>query len=156
MHLKFLIGHARRNHLSLSSLSSQGALFLASVALAVVSILTAAEKARAGNAQWVERSITSASALLVGTGVKGVDGQGNAAWLRPSNVMALALSLYQLLRWWISHRKGEGVDFPVAVILLVVAIAAVASMDSTLRQADRAYQASGALAQKVATRAKKK
>lgn len=124
------------------------------MALALVSIWKAAENARDGSPQWMERSITSANSVLIGIGVQ-VEDRDNTAWFRLSHMVALALSVYQLVDWWTSRQNGEEVDFPVDVILLVVAMAAIVTMTSTLRAADRAYQASGALAQKISAKPKK-
>lgn len=130
----------------------QRALCYASVGLAIVSLLKAVEKAREGSSGWTERGLTSANAGLVALWVAHVDGHGSNAFKRPTQIAAVALSLYQLLAWWTSRQGGEHVDFPVAVILLVVAVASLASMDSTLKSADSAFRASGALADKVSAR----
>lgn len=128
---------------------------MASVVLALVSTFKAVEKAKDGSPQWMGRSITSANSVLIGAGVRAED-HGNTGWLRLSHIAALALSLHQLAEWWTSRQNGEEVDFPVDVILLAVAMAAVATMNSTRRAADRAYQASSALAQKISAKPKKK
>lgn len=133
----------------------QRTLCIASVGLAVVSLLKAAEKAREGNSAWVERCLTAANAGLVAAWVARIEGQGHTAWLRPSQI-AFALSCYQLLTWWASRQNGVEGDFPVAVILFMVAMVAVSSMDATLRTADRAFQASSDLAQKISTTPKKR
>lgn len=130
----------------------QRALFYASVGLAFVSMLKAAQKVREGNFGWMERSLTAANAGLIAAWVAQVDGLGQQTYLLVSQIAAFALSLYQLLSWWTSRQKEEHVDFPVAVILFVVVLAALASMKSTLSTADKAFQASGALADKVSAK----
>lgn len=130
----------------------QRALCYASTGLAFVSMLKAVEKAREGSPAWMERGITSANAGLTAVWVAQVDGQDQKSSVLPSQIAALSLSLYQMLSWWTSRQGGEHVDFPVAVILFVVAVAAIASMRSTLNAADSAFRASGVLAEKVSTR----
>lgn len=115
-----------------------------------MSIFKAIEKGREGSPQWLERSITTANALVIGAGVWAED-RGNERWLRLIYIVALGLSVYQLHEWWTSQQNGGDIDFPVAVVLLIVAIAAVSTMRSTLEAADRAYQASAALAQKISS-----
>lgn len=127
----------------------QRALCLASVGLALVSLLKAVEKAREGDSGWMERALTSANAGLIAGWVTQVDGQAEQSSLIPSQLAALAVSLYQLVVWWLSRQGRVHVDFPVSVILVVVVVASVASMRSTRKTADRAFQASGALAEKV-------
>lgn len=130
----------------------QRALCYASVGLAVVSLLKAVENAREGNSAWTERGLTAANAGLIALWVAQVDGQGSNVFKRPTQITAVALSLYQLLAWWTSRHGGEHVDFPVAVILLVVAVVSITSMSSTLKSADSAFRASGVLADKVSAR----
>lgn len=129
--------------------SPQRALCFASIGLAVVSLLKAVEKARKGDSGWLERGLTSANAGLIAGWVTQVDGKADKSSLLPSQIAAFAVSLYQLVAWWTSRQAGIHVDFPVAVILLTVVVASVASMKSTLNTADSAFQASGALAKKV-------
>jgi len=120
--------------------------------LAVVSLLKAVEKAREGDPGWLERALTSANAGLVAGWVAQVDGQAEKQSLLPTKMVAFALSVYQLVAWWTSRQGGIHVDFPVAVILFTVVVASVASMKSTLDAADNAFQASGALAEKVSAK----
>lgn len=127
----------------------QRALCFASIGLAVVSLLKAVEKAREGDSGWMERGLTSANAGLIAGWVTQVDGQADISSLFPSQIAAFAVSLYQLVAWWTSRQAGIHVDFPVAAILFAVVVASVTSMKSTLNAADNAFQASGALADKV-------
>lgn len=127
----------------------QRALCLASVGLALVSLLKAVEKARDGDSGWMERAITSANAGLIAGWVTQVDGQAEKSSLLPSQLAAFAVSLYQLVVWWGSRQEGVHVDFPVSVILVAVVVASIASMRSTRKAAENAFQASGALAEKV-------
>lgn len=130
----------------------QNMLFYASLALALLSMLKAVEKAREGSPGWMERGLTSANSGLIAAWVAQVDGQAQKASLLFVQITVFGLSLYQLLTWWTSRQGGEHVDFPVAVILLAVTITVLASMKSTLGAADGAFRASGALAEKVSGR----
>lgn len=129
----------------------QRALVFASVGLAVVSMVKAIEKAREGDSDWLERGLTSANAGLIAGWVAKADSQGPSLSFAPSQMAAFALSGYQLVSWALRHGR-EHADFPVAVILFVVALAAISSMRSTLNTADNAFKASGALADKVSAR----
>lgn len=117
----------------------------------MVSMINAVEKAREGNSDWLERGLTSANAGLIAGWVAKADSQGPSLSFVPSQMAAFALSGYQLVSWALRHGR-EHADFPVAVILFVVAMAAMSSMHSTLNTADNAFQASGALAEKVSVR----
>eukprot|EP00903_Cladosiphon_okamuranus_P012744 g11914.t1 len=128
------------------------ALCFASVGLALVSMLKAVEKAREGDPGWMERALTSANAGLIAGWVTQVDGEAEKSSLFPSQVAACAVSLYQLVVWWVNRQGGVHIDFPVSVILAVVVVASIASMRSTRKAADRAFQASGALAEKVSVK----
>lgn len=97
----------------------------------------------------MERVLTSANAGLIAGWVAQVDGQAEKSPLLPSQLAAFAVSLYQLVVWWVSRQEGVHVDFPVSVILVAVVMASIASMRSTRQAADSAFQASGALAEKV-------
>lgn len=131
---------------------SQRALCVASMGLAVVSLLKAVEKAREGDPGWWERALTAANASLIAGWVTQVDGQAENQFLLPTQMVAFGLSLYQLVAWWSSRQGGIHVDFPVAVILFTVVVASIASMKSTLDAAGNAFQASGALAEKVSSK----
>lgn len=100
----------------------------------------------------MERAITSANACLIAGWVTQSDGQVEKPSLLPTQIAAFALSLYQLAAWWNSRQGGIHVDFPVAVILFTVVVASIASMKSTLDAAGNAFQASGALAEKVSAK----
>ena len=117
-----------------------------------MSLLKAVEKAREGDSGWMERAVTSANAGLIAGWVTQVDGQAGKSSLLPSQLAAFAVSLYQLVVWWGSRQEGVHVDFPVAVILVAVVVASIASMRSTRKAADKAFQASGALADKVSVK----
>lgn len=97
----------------------------------------------------MERALTSANAGLTAGWVTQVDGQTDTTSLIPSQLAAFAVSLYQLVVWWVSRQAGVHVDFPVSVLLVAVVVASIASMRSTRKAADNAFQASGALAEKV-------
>ncbi|CAM9433685.1 unnamed protein product [Ectocarpus fasciculatus] len=125
------------------------ALLFASIGLAAVSLLKAVEKAREGDSGWLERGLTSANAGLMGFWVSQVDVQANKPSLLYCQIAAFAVSLYQLVAWWTSRQNEIHVDFPVAVILFAVVAASVASMKSALNEADNAFRASEALAEKV-------
>lgn len=125
------------------------ALCIASIGLAIVSLLKAIEKAREGDSGWQERGLTAANAGLIGAWVAKIDGNAENMSLVPSQMTAFAVSLYQLVVWWTCRQGGTHVDFPVAVILFAVVVASVASMKSTLNAANNAFRASGALAEKV-------
>lgn len=133
-------------------IAQQRALCVASMGLAVVSLLKAVEKAREGDPGWLERALTCANAGLIAGWVAQVDGQAEKLSLLPTQMVAFALSLYQLVAWWTSRQGGVHVDFPVAVILFTVVVASIASMKSTLDVAGTAFHASGALAEKVSSK----
>lgn len=114
-------------------------------------MIKAVEKAREGDSDWLERGLTSANAGLIASWVAQSDSQGPSLSFVPSQMAAFALSGYQLVSWSLRHGR-EHADFPVAVILFVVAMAAMSSMHSTLNTADNAFRASGALADKVSVR----
>ncbi|CAM9093996.1 unnamed protein product [Hapterophycus canaliculatus] len=125
------------------------ALRVASIGLAIVSLLKAVEKAREGDSGWQERGLTAANAGLICAWVAKIDENAENGSLLPCHTAAFALSLYQMVAWWTSRQGGTHVDFPVAVILFIVVLASVASMKSTLHAVDNAFRASGALADKV-------
>lgn len=114
-------------------------------------MIKAVEKAREGDPDWLERGLTSANAGLIAGWVAQADSQSPSLSFVPSQMAAFALSGYQLLSWAVRHGR-EHADFPVAVILFVVAMVAMSSMHSTLNTADGAFRASGALAEKVSAR----
>lgn len=122
---------------------------LASIGLAAVSLLKAVEKAREGDSGWLERGLTSANAGLIGVWVSQVDLQADKPALLYYQIAAFAVSLYQLVAWWSSRQSEIHVDFPVAFILFTVVVASVTSMKSALNEADNAFRASEALAEKV-------
>ena len=126
-------------------------LCFAAFGLSVVSILNAIEKASEGDPGWMERCLTSANAGLIAAWVALVDLVNHRA--RSTSLFVqlavFALSIYQLVAWWNSRQGGGQPDFPVAVILMIVAVAAIASMESTLETAEKAFRASGSLANKV-------
>lgn len=126
----------------------QRVLCFASFGLSIVSMLKALEKASGGDPSLMEQCLTSLNAGIIAVWVGLVDRQSRSISLLFQAVV-FGLSLYQLKAWWNSRQCGEQADFPVAVILLVVAVASIASMDSTQHTADRAFRASGALAEKV-------
>lgn len=111
-------------------------------------MLKALEKANGGDPSLMEQCLTSLNAGIIAVWVGLVDQRSRSISLFFQAVV-FGLSLYQLKAWWNSRQGGEQTDFPVAVILWVVAVASIASMDSTLNTADRAFRASGALAEKV-------
>ncbi|CAM9561808.1 unnamed protein product [Scytosiphon promiscuus] len=125
------------------------ALCAASIGLTVVSLLKAIEKAREGDPGWQERGMTAANAGLICAWVAKMDGNGENISMLPSLLVSFAVSLYQLAAWWTSRQGGTHVDFPVAVILFAVVVASVTSMKSSLSAANKAFRASGALAEKV-------
>lgn len=126
----------------------QRVLCFASFGLSIISMLKALEKARDGDRSWMEQCLTSLNAGLIAAWVGLVDRRSRSTSLLFQAVV-FGLSLYQLKAWWNSRQGEKQADFPVAVILLVVAVASIASMDSTLETADRAFRASGALAEKI-------
>lgn len=114
-------------------------------------MLKAVEKAREGDRGWVERGLTSTNATLIAMWVGQLNKHGRRGCWALAQPAAVALSLFQLVGWWNVSSREEHADFPAAVILLAVALAAVASMNSTLNAADNALRASNALEHKVST-----